>query len=647
VTEGGAETGLAPGTPVITGTIDASAEALSVGVLQPGHTMLMYGSTIFIIMLTENRVRDPRLWYAPWLFPDQHASMSGLATSGTLTHWFRDNFARELPRDQAAAMLTAEAEASPPGARGLVVLPYFSGERTPIHDPQARGVLFGLNLTHDRGDLFRAVLEGIAYGTRHVFETYVEAGQDPGAILAVGGGTKNRVWSQATSDVAGRTQIIRAKTIGASLGDAFLAALAVGDVSRADIARWNPLASEVRPIPNGPSSTTAITACSAAFTRTHAISCAVWRIDPRRFARAPALDWRRHPLTLRLGGPDRAQSNPSLPRPCATEPKHPTWCACRPAIPASSPAGSACCWSTWGPGGDQLLADAALPERVPVRPPRDRMAARRLAADPAGDRAFGPAEEKRQALRVDLEPRDERVAAAHLYARPGGETRRRARGGKKRGGGLGHALRQSAGRGAHGRLETGWLRTILVFPLYPQYSATTTATVNDVAFDALKAMRWQPALRTVPLTTTIRNTSSVAESVKAHLAGLDFEPERVIASYHGLPVSYFRKGDPYQCHCQKTSRLLTERLGWPEGKLLTTFQSRFGPEEWLQPYTDKTLEKLAAEGIRRVAVINPGFVQTAWKPWKRLPSRTPSSSRARRRAFLAHPVLKRFTAVCG
>jgi xylulokinase len=143
--------------------------------------------------------------------------------------------------------LTAEAEASPPGARGLVLLPYFSGERTPIHDPEARGVLFGLNLTHNRGDMFRAVLEGIAYGTRHVFETYVEAGQDPRAILAVGGGTRNRVWSQATSDVSGRTQIIRAKTIGASYGDAFLAALAVGDASRADITRWNPLASEIRP----------------------------------------------------------------------------------------------------------------------------------------------------------------------------------------------------------------------------------------------------------------------------------------------------------------------------------------------------------------------------------------------------------------
>ena len=92
------------------------------------------------------------------------------------------------------------------------------------------------------------------------------------------------------------------------------------------------------------------------------------------------------------------------------------------------------------------------------------------------------------------------------------------------------------------------------------------------------------------------------------LCALDFEPEVLIASYHGLPKSYFEKGDPYHCHCQKTSRLLAERLGWREGRLLTTFQSRFGPEEWLQPYTDKTVERLAGEGVKRLAVINPGFV---------------------------------------
>jgi xylulokinase len=241
------ETGLAAGTPVIVGTIDAAAEALSVGVAKPGDMMLMYGSTVFIIEITPGRVTDRRLWYAPWLFPGQHASMAGLATSGTLTHWFRQQFARELDPEAAIVTLTDEAEKSPPGAKGLVVLPYFSGERTPIHDPQAKGMIFGLNLTHVRGDLFRALLEGIACATNHILETYAEAGQEPAAIHAVGGGTRNRVWAQATSDISGRTQVVREKTIGASYGDAFLAAMAVGDARPGDIEHWNPPAGAITP----------------------------------------------------------------------------------------------------------------------------------------------------------------------------------------------------------------------------------------------------------------------------------------------------------------------------------------------------------------------------------------------------------------
>ena len=150
---------------------------------------------------------------------------------------------------------------------------------------------------------------------------------------------------------------------------------------------------------------------------------------------------------------------------------------------------------------------------------------------------------------------------------------------------------------------------LLLFPLYPQYSAATTATVNDQAFDALKTMRWQPALRTVPpYPDEPVYIDALAESIGKHLASLDFEPVVTLASYHGLPKSYFEKGDPYYCHCQKTSRLLRERLGWSEERLITTFQSRFGPEEWLQPYTDKTVERLALEGVKRIAIVNPGFV---------------------------------------
>lgn len=240
-------TGLATGTPVITGTIDAASEAVSVGVSKPGDMMVMYGSTIFIIMLTEKRVQDARLWYAPWLFPGQHASMSGLATSGTLTHWFRDQFARDLPFESAFRTLTAEAAKSPPGANGVIMLPHLSGERTPIHDSNAKGIIFGLNLTHTRGDIYRAAVEGIAYGTNHIFETYRDAGAPPKQLLAVGGGTKNPVWLQATSDVSGLPQTVRKVIQGASYGDAFLAALAVGAVANGDIQDWNKTLKKVTP----------------------------------------------------------------------------------------------------------------------------------------------------------------------------------------------------------------------------------------------------------------------------------------------------------------------------------------------------------------------------------------------------------------
>ncbi|KZL20743.1 Ferrochelatase [Pseudovibrio axinellae] len=150
---------------------------------------------------------------------------------------------------------------------------------------------------------------------------------------------------------------------------------------------------------------------------------------------------------------------------------------------------------------------------------------------------------------------------------------------------------------------------ILVFPLYPQYSASTTATVNDEVFRSLLKMRWQPTIRIVPpYHDDDTYISSLASSITTKLAELDDEPEVVLASFHGIPQSYFDKGDPYYCHCQKTARLLREKLGWDENRFQITFQSRFGPEEWLQPYTDKTIEKLAKQGVKRIAVLNPGFV---------------------------------------
>lgn len=149
---------------------------------------------------------------------------------------------------------------------------------------------------------------------------------------------------------------------------------------------------------------------------------------------------------------------------------------------------------------------------------------------------------------------------------------------------------------------------ILSFPLYPQYSATTTATANDQLFRALMKMRAAPAVRSVPpYYNEPVYIEALAHSLKQHLARLDFEPEVVITSYHGIPKPYSDKGDPYQVHCLETTRLLREELGWSEKKLITTFQSRFGAQEWLQPYTDKTVEKLGKDGVKSIAILNPGF----------------------------------------
>lgn len=150
---------------------------------------------------------------------------------------------------------------------------------------------------------------------------------------------------------------------------------------------------------------------------------------------------------------------------------------------------------------------------------------------------------------------------------------------------------------------------ILLVPLYPQYAAATSATVCDKAFDALKAMRWQPALRVAPpWPGDPAYIQALADSLRRSLAALNFEPDIVVASFHGIPQSYFDKGDPYYCHCALTTRLLRENLGWRDEKLIMTFQSRFGPAEWLKPYTDQTIRDLALSGTKRLAVITPGFV---------------------------------------
>ena len=149
---------------------------------------------------------------------------------------------------------------------------------------------------------------------------------------------------------------------------------------------------------------------------------------------------------------------------------------------------------------------------------------------------------------------------------------------------------------------------ILLIPLYPHYAAATSATACDQAFRALMKMRWQPAVRVAPsYHDDPVYIDSLARSMKASLAKLDFEPEKIIATFHGMPQKYLLKGDPYHCHCQKTSRLLREKLGIAKERWLTTFQSRFGNDPWLQPYTDMTVESLARTGTKRLVLVAPGF----------------------------------------
>ena len=147
---------------------------------------------------------------------------------------------------------------------------------------------------------------------------------------------------------------------------------------------------------------------------------------------------------------------------------------------------------------------------------------------------------------------------------------------------------------------------LIILPLYPQYAAATTATVCDEVYKTLMQMRWQPSLQIIPhYESEPLYIKALAKSIQKKLSKINWKPDLILASYHGIPKKYFDKGDPYQCYCQKTSRLLSE--SYTDIKIMTTFQSRFGPQEWLQPYTDKTLESLPNEGVKNLLVICPGF----------------------------------------
>ncbi|MDD2960331.1 MAG: FGGY-family carbohydrate kinase [Lachnospiraceae bacterium] len=234
------EVGLAEGTAVICGTTDAGAEAVSVGVVDSADTMLMYGSTAFYIGVTNQKAKNTKAWCSPYTIDGRYACIGGMATTGSLTRWLKDEFAKELVEkertggENAYSALFREAENIPAGSDGLIILPYFQGERMPLQDPKAKGVLFGLNLQHTRGHIVHAAFEGIGYGIAQNMDLLREAGISLDCATAVGGGTKSLKWIQIVSDICGITQQIPEVTIGASYGDALMAGLALGTIASPD-----------------------------------------------------------------------------------------------------------------------------------------------------------------------------------------------------------------------------------------------------------------------------------------------------------------------------------------------------------------------------------------------------------------------------
>ena len=233
-------TGIPPGTPVTAGTIDAWAEAESVLARSSGDVMVMYATTMFLIAMTDTWLPSRMLWPTRGLRPETSCLAAGMASSGAVTEWW------SRLTGATFAELTAEAEQVPAGCEGLLLTPYFAGERTPLFDPQARGVLGGLTLHHTRGHVYRAILEGVAYGVQHNLEAIQSAGARVERLIAVGGGATT-LWTQIVSDVTGLPQQVPRETMGASYGDAMLAALATGAVSEEGTRDWNPVLQVIQP----------------------------------------------------------------------------------------------------------------------------------------------------------------------------------------------------------------------------------------------------------------------------------------------------------------------------------------------------------------------------------------------------------------
>lgn len=235
--EAAAATGLAAGTPVICGTGDSTSEAISVGIVRPGRVMFQFGSSLFFYYCADRRVYDHRIHGGDFTVPGTYSVSGGTNTAGTLTRWMRDTLYFDLLDGSVAepyAEMMERVRDVPPGSNGLVVLPYFAGERCPVNDEKARGVIFGLTLEHTREQIYHAALEGIGFSVAQNVAVMEEIGLPVEEVTVVGGGTKNPVWMQIVADILGKPLNIPKVSIGASYGCALMAALGTGALGSFD-----------------------------------------------------------------------------------------------------------------------------------------------------------------------------------------------------------------------------------------------------------------------------------------------------------------------------------------------------------------------------------------------------------------------------
>lgn len=242
------ETGLKKGTKVLTGTGDSGTEAISTGVFQPGDLMIQLGSTCYFVYLADRLIHDNRVWPGTFIIPGTYSICAGTNTAGTLTKWVKQVFYFDKEAEEKKGGLNAFTSMSesiqniPAGSDGLITLPYFAGERTPLNDPFAKGMIIGLQLHHTREHIYKSALEGIAFSIEQHLRIIEENGLSVNKIMAVGGGTKNEPWLQIIADVLGKPVHTSKISMGAAYGDALMASLSAGFFEN-----WEELSRVIKP----------------------------------------------------------------------------------------------------------------------------------------------------------------------------------------------------------------------------------------------------------------------------------------------------------------------------------------------------------------------------------------------------------------